>query len=120
LPVREERVLDGIEGDLRGCEPRLVSMFAIFTRLTRDEGAPPAEPRRRGARRRRIWPDREPSVELGAIVVILLGLSVLLVVLAVIAGSSGHGCGPGPRLRVAVGTHVLGCQSAQELPNRGS
>jgi len=43
LPASQQQVLDRIETDLEGCEPRLWSMFAIFTRLTRDEGAPRTE-----------------------------------------------------------------------------
>jgi hypothetical protein len=40
LPVSQQRALAGIESALEGGEPRLGSMFAIFARLTRDEGAP--------------------------------------------------------------------------------
>src|ERR1700746_2749046 len=43
LPVSQQRVLEGIESALESAEPRLRSMFAIFTRLTRDEGAPRTE-----------------------------------------------------------------------------
>ena len=43
LPVNEQRVLDRIEDALEGGEPQLRSMFAIFTRLTRDDAVPPTE-----------------------------------------------------------------------------
>jgi hypothetical protein len=39
----ERHRLDDIDGYLGGQEPRLVSMFDIFTRLTREDGKPPAE-----------------------------------------------------------------------------
>jgi hypothetical protein len=40
LPAGQQRVLDAIEGSLRRTEPRLASMYAIFTRLTRGETTP--------------------------------------------------------------------------------
>jgi hypothetical protein len=43
LPVRQERILSGIESALRTCEPRLASRFAIFSRLNRDEQLPRRE-----------------------------------------------------------------------------
>jgi hypothetical protein len=49
LPVRQRRVLDGIESKLRTSDPRLAVMFAIFSRLTRDEEMPRIEELRRRA-----------------------------------------------------------------------
>jgi hypothetical protein len=43
LPACQERILHGMETALRTCEPRLASLFAIFTRLTRDEEIPRTE-----------------------------------------------------------------------------
>jgi len=40
LPASQQRVLDRIEEALRRREPRLVSMFAIFTRLNLGERLP--------------------------------------------------------------------------------
>ena len=48
LPAAQQRVLDRMEGPLQASEPKLASMFAIFTRLNADEplGAEPlARPR---------------------------------------------------------------------------
>jgi hypothetical protein len=53
LPAAQQRVLNGMEGALQASEPRLASMFAIFTRLNADEplGAEPlARPRPRPIR----------------------------------------------------------------------
>lgn len=49
LPASQQRILDGIADALRISEPRLASMFAMFTRLTKNEAAPWREqlPRRR-------------------------------------------------------------------------
>ena len=40
LPARQLRKLEEIEGGLTGSDPRLRSLFAIFTRLTRGETMP--------------------------------------------------------------------------------
>jgi hypothetical protein len=40
LPVRQQRTLDEIEGRLAGSDPRLKSLFSIFSRLTRGEAMP--------------------------------------------------------------------------------
>jgi hypothetical protein len=37
LPAGQQRVLDAIEAALRSGEPRLASMYSIFTRLTANE-----------------------------------------------------------------------------------
>ena len=43
LPVRQRRVLERIDGALRGSDPKLAALYAIFARLTRDEEMPRAE-----------------------------------------------------------------------------
>lgn len=40
LPASQQRVLNGIAEALRVSEPRLASMFSIFTRLCKNEGPP--------------------------------------------------------------------------------
>jgi hypothetical protein len=40
LPVRQQRTLDEIEGRLAGSDPRLKSLFSIFSRLTKGEAMP--------------------------------------------------------------------------------
>jgi hypothetical protein len=40
LPAGQQRVLDGIAEMFRMTEPRLSAMFAIFTRLTKNEPRP--------------------------------------------------------------------------------
>jgi hypothetical protein len=40
LPVRQQRTLDEIEGRLAGSDPRLKSLFSIFSRLTIGEAMP--------------------------------------------------------------------------------
>ena len=43
LPVRQRRVLGRIESALRGSDPKLAALYAIFARLNRDEEMPRAE-----------------------------------------------------------------------------
>jgi hypothetical protein len=43
LPVRQRRVLERIENALRGSDPKLAALYAIFARLNRDEEMPRAE-----------------------------------------------------------------------------
>jgi Protein of unknown function (DUF3040) len=62
LPARHQRVLDRIEHSLHACEPRLVSMFAIFTMLTEDEAMPRQEelPSRRSPFQ--VWRNRPAAL----------------------------------------------------------
>lgn len=53
LPAIQEHLLLGMEGELQASEPRLAAMFAIFTRLTRDEELPRLE--QLAAQPRRLW-----------------------------------------------------------------
>jgi len=55
LPASQQHLLDGIAGELRTTEPRLAGMFAVFTRLTRDEALPRAEQLEAGPRAPRRW-----------------------------------------------------------------
>jgi Protein of unknown function (DUF3040) len=109
LPTGQQRVLDRIETDLEACEPRLRSMFAIFTRLTRDEGAPRTESLR--PRGRLTFQAR--TVITAAILVGLVALSVLMA----LSSSAGHGCQPAPGVHGAARTAT--CESAQPAAGRG-
>jgi hypothetical protein len=112
LPVSQQRVLEGIESALEGGEPRLRSMFAIFTRLTRDEGVPGTEALRTETLLRRVWPAGGVTVPVRALIAIplILGLLAICIFMAV-SSSTEHGCRP-----VSVLSPVTTCQSAQ-LPN---
>ena len=43
LPARQQSVLNGMDRALEARDPGLASVFAIFTRLTRDDGPPRTE-----------------------------------------------------------------------------
>jgi hypothetical protein len=116
LPARQERVLRRIEHALQASEPRLRLMFAIFTKLTRDEDMPRLEAlgasslpfggwRRRRTRRRRegraagsAGAARAPSARMRAILLVPVMLAALAA--AVFLGLGGRtvsGCGPAAR-----------------------
>lgn len=119
MPACQQQVLDRIENDLEGCEPRLRSMFAIFTRLTRDEGAPRTESLRSESRHRRwTWPRLGPTGTLQMVITVplVLGLVALFVLLA-ISGSPAHGCRfAGPHAPATARTSS--CQSVLESHGR--
>jgi hypothetical protein len=95
LPACQQRVLDRIEHSLHACDPRLRSMFAIFTKLTREEEMPrleKLEPRSlrpwgwlkrlgrpgRGRRTARgTWATGAPGARLQAIIFVPIALLVL-------------------------------------------
>jgi hypothetical protein len=112
LPVSQQRVLEGIESALEGAEPRLRSMFAIFTKLTRDEGTPRTEALPAETLLRRAWSASGLAATARAVIAVplILGLLALCVFMAV-NGSAGHSCRPGPGM-----TRATSCQSAQ-LPD---
>lgn len=107
LPASQQQVLDEIESDLEGCEPRLKSMFAIFTRLNRDEGAPRTESLRPGSRRLRAV----------IAVPLVMGLVALCVFLA-ISSSSTDRCSSVAGLRAVPTARASTCQSVLESPGR--
>jgi hypothetical protein len=119
LPACQQQVLDGIESDLESCEPGLRSMFAIFTRLTRDEGAPRTELLRPASRRHRTRPGGRRAGTLRAVVAVslLLGLVTLLVFLAINSSASG-GCRPRTESLTATTALTGTCQSALESYGR--
>ena len=114
MPTGQQQILDWIESDLEAGEPRLRSMFAIFTRLTRDEGAPRTESLRPQGLFRRARPGRGRHGPLRAVLYLplVLGLVALFVLLAV-SSSAAHGCRPTAEPRVAASARAIGCHPAQ-------
>lgn len=55
LPVRQRRKLGHIDRTLRGTDPKLVALYAIFGRLTRDEEIPRFEQLRHGLMAKLAW-----------------------------------------------------------------
>jgi hypothetical protein len=106
LPIAQERTLTSIEQALRSRDPRLSSLFSIFTRLTRQEAMPTIEQ----IQQRRWRP--QP----GAVILV----AVALLVCAIVVGSlsSGGGCGQAPTATaqpsaIAAGAAFNQCASHQ-------
>src|SRR5215467_10257641 len=97
LPARQLQKLKEIEGGLTGSDPRLRSLFAIFTRLTRGEAMPwfeevPVRPirdalaaARSGARRIA----RRPAARVRALLLIPAAVSALVCGVMIAAGLTG-------------------------------
>jgi hypothetical protein len=104
LPVRQRRVLERIEVALRGSDPKLAALYAIFARLTRDEDMPRAEQLRHKALLILTTVSRMPAAFHGRFhfrlvprqrAVLLFPLAVALAVASIIfAARSSSGCTP--------------------------
>ncbi|HKA98483.1 MAG TPA: hypothetical protein VKD66_19635 [Streptosporangiaceae bacterium] len=97
LPARQQRKLREIEGGLTGSDPRLRSLFGIFTRLTTGEAMPwfeevPARPVAdtlaavRGLGRRIA---RRPASRVRALLLLPAALSAMVCGIMIGAGLSG-------------------------------
>jgi len=97
LPARQQRKLEEIEGSLTGSDPRLRSLFSIFTRLTRGEKMPwfeevPARPvadalAAVGGACRRIA--RRPASRVRALLLLPAALTALVFGIMIAAGFTG-------------------------------
>jgi hypothetical protein len=103
LPAAETRVLTRIEDGLLARDPRLRSLFTIFTRLTWQEAMPSWEQLRR---RGRLQP--------GPVIVIALILVLVGVVLGSLAGPSST-CSSAPRHQAVASAPARSC-----IPATGS
>ncbi|HUA28463.1 MAG TPA: DUF3040 domain-containing protein [Streptosporangiaceae bacterium] len=101
LPASEARVLTGIEAGLLARDPRFRSLFAIFTRLTRQEAMPTREQLRRT--RWRLRP--------GPVIFIALALVLVGVVLGSLAGPARL-CSAAQKHPAAAGGAARSCTPA--------
>ncbi len=106
LPVRQRRVLEHIESTLRGSDPKLAALYAMFARLNRDEEMPRIEQLRHSAlvllirvrlglgalpgRLRFRFIARQPAM---LFFPLAIALTVVAIVFAV-RSSSGDSCAP--------------------------
>ena len=106
LPIAQERTLTSIEQALRSRDPRLNSLFSIFTRLTRQEAMPTIEQ----IRQRRWRP--QP----GAVILVAVALLVCAIVVGSLSSEAGAGRRPPPRAQpsaIAAGAAFTQCASHQ-------
>lgn len=112
MPASQQQVLDRIESDLEGGEPRLRSMFAIFTRLTRDDGAPRTESLRPGGHRF-PWALPDGRVRATMVITLVLGLMTFFMFMAVTDSGTRH-CLPGAGVHGVA--RAASCQSTAQPP----
>jgi hypothetical protein len=110
LPASQQHALDAIDDVLQSVEPRLATMFGVFTHLTRQEAMPavetlppgrwwtryrlPGRPYRPG--RQHHPRGRRADRRLGRVVLVpllLIAAVSLLITSLISAGSAGRGCG---------------------------
>src|SRR5258708_32415546 len=113
LPVRQRRVLERIEGALRGSDPKRAALYAIFARLNRDEEMPRIEQLRHSAlvvliRFRLVLAAVTSRLHIRIIprqrAVLWFPLSIVLTVVAIVfpaRSSSGNSCTPARTIRSA-------------------
>jgi hypothetical protein len=97
LPIGQQRVLESIEGKLAESDPRLASLFAIFTRLTLAEKMPwieqvavrPVADRIAMLAARLRWLARRPAARVRAMVVLPAALTAIACTLAIVFGFPG-------------------------------
>jgi hypothetical protein len=103
LPARQQRMLNRIDRMLRDSDPRLVALFAIFTRLTWDEEIPRIEQVRARLSRIGAWFSRRtapvrcrtPRVPRRLKAILFFPAALAAVACALLIGSSGpaaHRC----------------------------
>lgn len=125
LPVGQQRVLDAIAERLRTTEPRLTSMFAIFTRLSKDDPPPRREQLRAPGvltwlaaawRRPPRWDISSADISRGRrtrrMMLLISQLAIAFAVLATLLGLSAHAparCGTTARPAPAAGVLRLAC-----------
>jgi hypothetical protein len=106
LPVRQRRVLERIESSLRGSDPRLAAIYAVFARLNQDEEMPRLEQLRHGAlvaliRIRLVLTALPSRLHFRVIrrqpAIVFFPLAIALTVVAIVfaaRSSSGNSCTP--------------------------
>jgi hypothetical protein len=107
-----------MESALQACEPRLASMFTIFTRLAKDEAVPRRESLRAETRVAWGWLGGLTASPRAIVVIpLVLGFMALVVFLAM-NRPAAHGCGSVGGLRAAAVAQAKNCQAAPGSPGR--
>ena len=137
LPARQERVLERIEHSLQACDPPLRSMFAMFTKLTRDEEMPrleklqapssplwdwlkrQAQPVRGRRVRRSAWATGAPGTRLRAIILVPIVLLALAPAALLGLGIDGVShCGPAFRPQHTAPALMNWAKTCRPAPHR--
>jgi len=124
LPACQQRILDRIDGTLQVRDPRLASMFWIFTRLTRHEPMPRAEEldgrrMRWAVQRFRRACARRPRLRAFVVVPLILAAFAGLLILSPLTGST-RPCGALMLMQARGSAQLAGRASACEAARPGS
>jgi hypothetical protein len=119
LPARQRRVLEHIETALRGSDPKLAALYAIFGRLTRGEQMPAFEQLRRGfmvVARLRPRPATAAAGHRARLVprqraVLLFPLAIALAVASLVLATTTSARTPCTRVRTVAASSSLGSAS---------
>jgi hypothetical protein len=138
LPACQERMLSAIEKTLRAGEPRLASIFAIFTRLASGEELPRTEqlmpqpwlrrvlasagrafrsffPRSRQRGIAAMWAPGRPAARLRAAVVLPVLLLIMASATIATALAGTHACAPAPPHPAVTQTRWATCAADQTV-----
>ena len=97
LPSYQQSLLNGMDSALEARDPRLASMFALFTRLTRDDGPPRTERLVIGPalwRRLLLVPARAAKTSATIPIALVAGLMAAIIALGIVT-SRGSSCPSG-------------------------
>lgn len=116
LPSYQQTVLNGMDRALEDRDPRLATMFAIFTRLTRDDGPPVTERLARGANHVRFTLRGTLRQAPAAIPILLVACLMVGIIVLGITTASGRSCPPSTTMhQLAPGRGVVCRPSANGL-----
>lgn len=112
LPSYQQTLLDGMDRALETRDPRLASMFAIFTRLTRDDGPPLSErlsrsPSQAALRLRAAIRWTRAST---AVPIVLVACLMVAIIAIGVATASGRSCPPSTTMHQVAGGKAAVCQ----------
>jgi hypothetical protein len=136
LPACQQRVLDTIENALQKREPRLASMYAMFTRLTHGEGLPRTERldavswwvrhrrwqlRHSGSSPRSRGPKRQPAPAMRIWLIIPVLIALVVSVVFISLDSSQAACLPASGVHglMAGQSHSTSCGSGSQYFGHG-
>ena len=112
LPSYQQSLLNGMDRALESGDPRLASMFALFTRLTLDEGPPLTERLARGPSRFALrlratvgWVRASAAVP-----IVLVACLMVAIIMLGVATATGSSCPPSTRLHQVAGGKNAVCQ----------
>jgi hypothetical protein len=113
LPTYQQSLLNGMDRALKARDPCLASMFAIFTRLTSDDGPPRTERLGPGPSSLAValrWTRTSAAIP----IVIVIALMAAIIALGV-ATSGGRVCRSAATVHLSGRSKLAGCQAADGL-----